>query len=178
MATQAVSEHWILLFRKSIVGWKLMSARQRGGKCATGDDIPARVREYACLGKDGVTVEGGYDGDAGKAITAASAGRYAFYFHTSDIVRRCSARAKHGPAPVLDWDHAEYVGDDESGVYFGAVQSGGTWWCLAVVDSTRGGGGFTCDLAAEPGYSSEAMATSAARDAAMNWCHWNDVEVE
>jgi hypothetical protein len=95
-----------------------------------------------------------------------------------DKVKR-KGRKRTPPVPTLEWDDpgTRYLGDENDGVFYGVWQQSQTrWWALATVDSNTGG--FTDTLAADYGYRSEKAAMRAARDAALEWLHFNNVEYD
>jgi len=77
--------------------------------------------------------------------------------------------------PELDMSYAEYIGDGDIGVYYGALYRGGTWWALAVVDSLDEG--FADDLLSEPGYKTKRDALEAAKHAAQKWTDTVEAEL-
>jgi hypothetical protein len=79
------------------------------------------------------------------------------------------------PIAFVDFDDAEYIGNDEDGVYFAVAKDRrGCWWMSAAVDCNSGH--FTDMLVTDDGpYLTEAEAQSAGRSMARHWCENNDV---
>jgi hypothetical protein len=81
--------------------------------------------------------------------------------------------------PELDWDEADYVGTEEDGVYFGAVEDPDApreepgWWAVADVDCNSAS--FAENLCTDGPYADKDEALRVARAAATGWCDENGV---
>jgi hypothetical protein len=77
-----------------------------------------------------------------------------------------------------DWDEATYYGDEDDGVYVNVGQGpDGKWYMTATVDCNTAS--FVDDLVTDDGpYDTEEEAKVAGKDAAIEWCHDNDVDYE
>jgi hypothetical protein len=165
---------WTAKINRSISGYALVAAKRGSGAYKKGAQIPKFVRDYFMADARGVITDSG----AVAVLKDKSKGAHSFTVTENITETESDARgqAKYGPPPRLNWDNADYVGSETDGVYYGAVNKGGTWWALASVDSDTGG--FTDALIAEGGYGSEKAARIAAKDAAREWCATNNVECE
>jgi len=160
---------WTLCFRKCIMGWLLVSARPAHGRTLKGVAIPRHVLDFAEADERGFV----RDKETGKIISGLVNDAY-----EGKTVQEIDDPAKpQEEPPRLDWDASEtkYIGSEEDGVYYGAVEKNGKWWAMATVDSDSGG--FTDSLLAELGTSQE-TALQAAREVAEEWCASNEVLVE
>jgi len=175
---ETMESQWTAKIQRSISGFALQGVKKGHGNYLKGAKIPQYVRDYFLADARGLIT----DTEDVKHYEKLAKGRLNFTVTESILMPDAHAssyskqQAKYGKPPRLDWDHADYAGDEQNGVYYGAMKSGRTWWALATVDSDTGG--FTETLAAEGGYKTEKAAHIAARDAALDWCHDNDVEVE
>ncbi|UCC74004.1 MAG: hypothetical protein JSV86_05455 [Gemmatimonadota bacterium] len=80
-------------------------------------------------------------------------------------------------AAIVEWDidEATYVGDGADGVYYLVDEGPDGWYVTVVVDSETGG--FVDTLYEDDGpHPSAAEADRAGRDAAIEWCTWNEVD--
>jgi hypothetical protein len=166
---------WTAKLQRTLSGFALQAVKKGKGKYRKGAKIPQYVREYFEANPRGLI----NDDEAVRTLKEKSNGAHRFTL-TEQIPETESAysktQAKYGAPPHLDWDDAEYVGDADNGVYYGAMHKGKTWWALATVDSNTGG--FTDSLVAEGGYRSRRAALIAAKDAALEWCYNNDVNCD
>lgn len=78
----------------------------------------------------------------------------------------------------VDFDEAEYVGDEEDGVYVQAAQGpDGGWYVSGVVDSNTGS--FVDSLFTDDGpYDSYDEAMDAGKGGAADWCINNNVNYD
>ncbi len=77
----------------------------------------------------------------------------------------------------FDADRAEYVGDEEDGVYYLVSEGADGWYMTAVVDCDSAG--FVADLYTDEGpYETEDAALAAGKGAAIDWCINNQVNWE
>jgi hypothetical protein len=167
------TQNWRLTFHNSILGWFLVSARCKGCKTLYSHDIPLHVQDYceATLKNGRLLLSPGAQ-EVVSAYPDARAGKYAV--KSWEAIAK-PAKARNLPAPPhLDWDDAEYAGDEQDGVYYGAVKRGRWWWALATVDSNTGG---FVDTLCEERHRSRKLAEIVARNAALKWCCYNGVEV-
>jgi hypothetical protein len=163
---------WTAKLQRTLSGFALVAAKRGTATYKKGAQIPQYVREYFLADQRGLI----NDKAARHVLEKKSKGAHSFTV-TEQIPETESAargQAKYGVPPRLDWDTAAYMGSDRDGVYYGAMQKGGTWWALATVDSETGS--FTEALVAEGGYPSKKAALTAAKDAAYEWCRTNRVE--
>lgn len=90
-------------------------------------------------------------------------------------------RGEHPPVRIarVDFDVAEYVGDENDGVYYEAKQSAvdNKWYGSAVIECNTGS--FVENLATNDGpYDTRNKAREAMRGAGIEWCIDNDVQYE
>jgi len=83
-------------------------------------------------------------------------------------------QSEQAPIVNFDVDKAQYIGDDNDGVYYQIAKGAQGWFVTAVVDSDTGS--FVDNLFVDDGpYDSAFEAERAGRDAAVTWCHDNEV---
>lgn len=159
---------WVLCFRRSILGWLLVSARPEHGRTLKGTEIPKHVLNFAEADERGF-VRGK---EAGKVINDLIK-KGAYQGKTIQVIN--DPPGSQDEPPHLDWDacDTEYTGSEDDGVYYGAVEKGGKWWAMATVDSDTGH--FTDSLLAQPGFKDRASAFQTAKNAAEEWCAANNV---
>jgi hypothetical protein len=78
---------------------------------------------------------------------------------------------------TVSFDDAEYIGDENDGVYVQAAEGPDGWYVSTVVDCNSAS--FTEPLVTDDGpYSSEADALAAGRNGAKDWCLDNQIQYE
>lgn len=74
----------------------------------------------------------------------------------------------------VDFDTANYIGDEEDGVYYDVACFHGEWFMAAVVDCNTAS--FTDTLVEDDGpYATKELALEGGRNAAIEWCITNNV---
>lgn len=181
---------WTVWIAPSIAGPLIYSVRKKGKAGRRGHDVPGQIATLI-----GAEEQNGLwyldDEIAAVALRKTPLPPDWVYKEPPRIVRLLKRKkrlyglevelprpAKKRPLPEIPGysiDELQYVGDEFDGVYYGAVQqSPSRWWAVAVVDSDTGG--FVDTLTEDYGYRSERAARTAARDAAIEWCAFNEVD--
>lgn len=184
------TETWTVRLRRSLVGLVVVSVRPEKGRTIH-SDLPSHVMLALAAEKQanrgawfvtdpvaiailtGPTERPGAGLDLPR-ILSVRCGEPGEWVVKIEIHKLTTVKREPTP-PTLDWDAAHYEGDGEDGVYYAAVRCGRWWWALATVDSNTGG--FTQSLAAER-YTTRPEAFRAARGAALEWCHNNEVPLK
>lgn len=92
---------------------------------------------------------------------------------------KSEAKPNGKPAAIVQWDvdAANYLGNEEDGVYWQVAKGADGWYVTVVVDSNTGG--FCTNAFTDHGpYQTEGAANTFGQGQAIEWCVYNSVPYE